>query len=136
MRSTRMLAPALVLLAAVACSSISTTKSKPAPAPSPAPAPAQKQGKSTAATLSIPPGHLPPPGQCRVWMPGEPPGHQAKARSCANIERSAPAGSWIVYRPTEDKKVVHVKVVDQRRPGIVVHVRIYDVASGSLIREG
>ena len=135
MRSTRVLAPALVLLAAVACSSVSTTtKSKPAPAP--APAPAQKQGKSTAATLGIPPGHLPPPGQCRVWMPGEPPGHQAKARSCANIERSAPAGSWIVYRPTEDKKVVHVKVVDQTRPGIVVHVRIYDVASGSLIREG
>jgi len=69
-------------------------------------------------------------------MPGEPPGHQEKARSCANIERSAPAGSWIVYRPTEDKKVVHVKVVDQTRPGIVVHVRVYDVASGSLIREG
>ena len=135
MGSTRMLAPALVLLAAVACSSVSTTtKSKPAPAP--APAPAQKQGKSTAATLGIPPGHLPPPGQCRVWMPGEPPGHQAKARSCANIERSAPAGSWIVYRPTEDKKVVHVKVVDQSRPGVVVHVRIYDLASGSLIREG
>ena len=134
MRSTRVLAPALLLLAGMACSSISTTKSKPAPAP--APAPAQKQGKSTAATLGIPPGHLPPPGQCRVWMPGEPPGHQAKARSCANIERSAPAGSWIVYRPTEDKKVVHVKVVDQTRPGIVVHVRIYDVASGSLIREG
>jgi hypothetical protein len=135
MRPTRALAPALVLLAAMACSSISTTtKSKPAPAP--APAPAQKQGKSTAATLGIPPGHLPPPGQCRVWMPGEPPGHQAKARSCANIERSAPAGSWIVYRPTEDKKVVHVKVVDQSRPGVVVHVRIYDLASGSLIREG
>ena len=92
MRSTRVLAPALVLLAAMACSSISTTtKSKPAPAP--APAPAQKQGKSTAATLGIPPGHLPPPGQCRVWMPGTPPGHQAKARSCANIERSAPAGA-------------------------------------------
>ncbi|HSE68005.1 MAG TPA: hypothetical protein VLB12_13545, partial [Gemmatimonadales bacterium] len=126
MRSARMLAPALVLLAALACSSVTTTKSKPTPAPAPAPA-AQKQGKSTAATLGIPPGHLPPPGQCRVWMPGEPPGHQAKARSCSNIERSAPAGSWIVYRPTEDKKVVHVKVVDQRRPGIVVHVRVYDV---------
>jgi len=137
MGSTRMLAPAVVLLAAMACSSVSTTtKSKPAPAPAPASAHAQKQGKSTAATLGIPPGHLPPPGQCRVWMPGEPPGHQAKARSCANIERSAPAGSWIVYRPTEDKKVVHVKVVDQTRPGIVVHVRVYDVASGSLIREG
>jgi hypothetical protein len=135
MGSARLLAPALVLLVAMACSSVTTTKSKPAPTPAPAPA-AQKQGKSTAAKLGIPPGHLPPPGQCKVWMPGEPPGHQAKARSCANIEKTAPAGSWIVYRPTEDKKVVHIKEVDQRRAGIVVHVRVYDVASGSFIREG
>ena len=133
MRSARMLAPALVLLAAMACSSATTTKSQPAPAP--APAPAKNQGKSSASKLGIPPGHLPPPGQCRVWMPGEPPGHQAKARSCANIEASAPAGSRIIYRPTEDKKVVHVKVIDQSRPGIVVRVRVYDVASGSFIRE-
>jgi hypothetical protein len=70
-----------------------------------------------------------------VWIPGEPPGQQAKPRSCSNIESSAPAGSRIIYRPTEDKKVVHVKVVDQYRPGIVVRLRVYDVASGSLIRE-
>ena len=148
MRSTRMLAPALVLLAAMACSSATTTKSQPAPAP----APAKNQGKSSASKLGIPPGHLPPPGQCRVWIPGEPPGHQAKARSCANIEASEaqfgegayphrvlmaefPAGSRIIYRPTDDKKVVHVKVIDQTRPGIVVRVRVYDVASGSFIRE-
>ena len=136
MRSARIFAPALALLVATACSSISSSKpTQPAPAAKQSKS-TPKQGKSTAATLGIPPGHLPPPGQCRVWMPGEPPGHQAKARSCANIERSAPAGSWIVYRPTEDKKVVHVRVVDQSRPGVVVHLRVYDVASGSLIREG
>lgn len=70
-----------------------------------------------------------------MWIPGDPPGHQAKPRSCSNIESSAPAGSRIIYRPIEDKKVVHVKVVDQYRPGIVVAVRVYDVASGSLLRE-
>ena len=153
MRSARMLGPVLVLLAAVACSSVTNSSSKPKPAPAPAPAStAQKPGKgndkpgkgndkkeekkSTAANLGIPPGHLPPPGQCKVWMPGEPPGHQAKARSCANIEKSAPAGSWIVYRPTDDKKVVHVREVDQKKPGIVIHIRVYDVASGTFIREG
>ena len=145
MRSARMLGPVLGLLAAVACSSISTSSSKPKPAPAPAPAATaqkpgkgngQKEGKSTAANLGIPPGHLPPPGQCKVWMPGQPPGHQAKARSCANIEKSAPAGSWIVYRPTDDKKVVHVREVDQKKPGIVIHIRVYDVASGTFIREG
>ena len=107
---------------------------KPA-AVAPAAAPAKHQVKSSASKLGIPPGHLPPPGQCRVWIPGDPPGHQAKPRSCSNIESSAPAGSRIIYRPIEDKKVVHVKVVDQYRPGIVVAVRVYDVASGSLLRE-
>jgi hypothetical protein len=123
MRSARILAPALAVLAATACSSV--TSMQPAhPAP------------STAATLGIPPGHLPPPGLCRVWLPGTPPGHQPRARSCVNIEHSAPAGSWIVYRPTEDRKVVQVRVVDERRPGVVVHLRVYDAERGTLIREG
>src|SRR2546425_3891701 len=41
-------------------------------------------GPSTAATLGVPPGHLPKPGQCRIWIPGVPPGHQPrpKSRSC------------------------------------------------------
>jgi hypothetical protein len=127
-----MFGPIVAVLAATACSSISTTSTTQ----SSQPAPAVRRGPSTAATLGIPPGHLPPPGQCRVWLPGEPPGHQPKARSCAHIERTAPAGSWIVYRPTEDRKVVHVRVVDERRPGVVVHLRVYDVQRGTLIREG
>jgi hypothetical protein len=95
-----------------------------------------RRGPSTAATLGIPPGHLPPPGQCRVWLPGEPPGHQPRPRNCARIERTAPAGSWIVYRPNDDKKVVHVRVIDERRPGVIVRLRVYDMRRGTLIREG
>jgi hypothetical protein len=95
-----------------------------------------RKGPGTAATLGIPPGHLPAIGQCRVWVPGKPPGHQARARSCDGIERTAPAGSWIVYRPSRDKKVVHVRVVDERRPGVVIHLRVYDAQRGTLIREG
>jgi hypothetical protein len=30
----------------------------------------------------IPPGHLPPPGECRVWLPGRPPGHQPPPGRC------------------------------------------------------
>src|SRR6266508_1401696 len=129
MRSARNIAPALALLAATACSSFSSAHPSQ-------PAPAMRRGPSTAATLGIPPGHLPPPGQCRIWVPGEPPGHQPRARSCAGIERAAPAGSWIVYRPSEDRKVVHVRVIDERRPGVVVHLRVYDAQRGTLIREG
>jgi hypothetical protein len=69
-------------------------------------------------------------------VPGTPPGHQAKARSCAGIERTAPAGSWIVERPGRDKKVVHVRVVDERRPGVVVRMQVYQIRDGKLQRQG
>lgn len=128
MRSATVLGASLAVVAATACSSLQS-------APPQQPAPATRRGPSTAATLGIPPGHLPPPGQCRVWLPGEPPGHQPRPRSCARIEATAPAGSWIVYRPSQDKKEVHVRVVDERRPGVVVHLRVYDVRRGTLIRE-
>lgn len=90
----------------------------------------------SARTLGVPPGHLPPAGRCRIWLPGEPPGHQAPARSCNGVERDAPKGSWILYRPAEDRKVVHVRVIDERRPGVVVQLRVYDARKGTLVRGG
>jgi len=92
---------------------------------------------STAATLGIPPGHLPDAGECRVWIPGTPPGHQPKPKSrpCPGIATVAPAGSWIVYRPGDDRKVVHVREVDSRRPGVVVRIRVFDIATSRLLRE-
>ena len=66
-------------------------------------------------------------------MPGTPPGRQAHATTCAGIERRAPAGSWILYRPADDKRVVHVRVVDGRRPGVIVRNRVYDAQRGTLL---
>ena len=129
MRSARIPSIALAVLTAAACSSYTSARREE-------PVPAMRRGPSTAAALGIPPGQLPPPGLCRVWLPGEPPGHQPRPRSCARIERIAPAGSWIVYRPDEDRSVVHVRVVDARRPGVVVRLRVYDIRRGTLIREG
>ncbi len=129
MRSAMVVRAAFAIFAAAACRPISS-------APPAQPEPAPRRSPSTAATLGIPPGHLPSPGMCRVWVPGTPPGHQAKARGCSNIERTAPAGSWIVERPGRDKKVVHVRVVDERRPGVVVRMRVYQIRDGKLVREG
>ena len=130
MRLATIAAATLAFVAAAAC--------KPVPASEPAPDPRPSHGRSpsTAATLGIPPGHLPPPGMCRVWLPGEPPGHQPKSRSCSNIERTAPAGSYIVERPGKEKKIVHVRVVDERRPGVVVRMRVYEIRDGKLVRQG
>jgi hypothetical protein len=129
MRSAVILSATIAVLAATACNSLHLAQqSQPAPAP--------QRGPSSAATLAIPPGHLPPPGLCRVWLPGEPPGHQPPARACASIEVVAPAGSWIVYRPPKHKREVYVRLVDQRRAGMVVGFRVYDIQHGTLIREG
>ena len=128
MRSATQTAVLMAILGAAACRPVST-----ASAPQPEPA---RRAPSTASSLGIPPGHLPAPGMCRVWIPGTPPGHQAKPRSCSNIERTAPAGSWIVERPGRDKKVVHVRVVDERRPGVVVRMRVYQLHDGKLVRKG
>jgi len=98
---------------------------------------AETVGASTAAALGVPPGHLPKPGECRVWIPGVPPGRQPrpKSRDCAGIEAVAPPGSWILYRPTADRRLVHVREVNRARVGVVVRVRVFEVESGRFVRE-
>jgi hypothetical protein len=91
-------------------------------------------GPSTAVTLGIPPGHLPPPGQCRIWVPGRPPGQQRKAGPCSALEREVPPGAWLVYRPDRDRRHVRVTVYDDKSPKVVV-VRIFEAESGKLVRE-
>lgn len=50
----------------------------------------------------IPRGHLPPPGECRVWLPEEPAGHQPPPGSCTELAREVPLGGWLIYRATSD----------------------------------
>ena len=117
---------ALVVAAALAgCAPVATVQN-PRPRPSPS---------ASVHVLGIPPGRLPPPGRCRVWVPGLPPGRQERARSCRGIVATAPAGSWILYRPSRDRSVVRVHVVHSVRPGIVVTIRFFDPANGVFLRE-
>lgn len=44
----------------------------------------------------IPPGHYPPPGQCRIWRPGVPPGQQEPPGDCDDLERRVPANAALV----------------------------------------
>jgi hypothetical protein len=105
-----------------------------APGRTPGPAPRANPSASVH-VLGIPPGQLPRAGRCRVWVPGMPPGRQERARSCRGIMETAPAGSWVLYRPSRDRAVIHVHVVDNVRTGVVVVVRFFDVANGVFIRE-
>ena len=45
---------------------------------------------------SIPPGHLPPPGECRIWFPGRPAGHQPPPGSCRELRFQVPPGAFLV----------------------------------------
>lgn len=52
-------------------------------------APLAAQGRGRNGTRGIPPGQLPPPGQCRVWYEGRPPGQQPRPQNCNDAERIA-----------------------------------------------
>ncbi|HEX5386568.1 MAG TPA: hypothetical protein VFW66_07725 [Gemmatimonadales bacterium] len=123
----RRLAAAALLAGLAGCSHGYASARRPAPEPD--------RGRTYAASLGVPPGQLPPPGMCRVWVPGRPPGHQPRPRDCAGIDETAPAGSWVLLRPSQNRRIVKVRMVDERRAGIVVRVRIFDVASGGFLRE-
>src|SRR6266699_3943535 len=107
------------LLVSGACSRTSRTIILDTPPSTEVRGPEVNRGPSTAATLGAPPGHQPKP----------------KSRPCPGIATVAPAGSWIIYRPTDDKNVVHIREVDSRRPGTVIRIRIFDIETSRLLRE-
>ncbi len=50
----------------------------------------------TGPAFHIPPGHYPPPGQCRVWVPGVPPGQQSPPGACATLRLRVPAHAYLI----------------------------------------
>lgn len=84
--------------------------------------------------LHIPPGHYPPPGQCRIWHPGRPPGHQPPPTSCERARAQVPRGAWVIRHPADDPDHVHVTVYDDRRPGSILVVGQFKIADGIFVR--
>ena len=94
-----------------------------------------KENKGRPAYLGIPPGHLPPPGQCRVWFPGRPPGRQPRSGNCIDVERYIRPGAWLVRRSLNDPKHIKVMVYSHERPLSVLVVRYYLAESGKFAYE-
>jgi hypothetical protein len=47
--------------------------------------------------VRIPPGHMPPPGSCRIWFPDRPPGQQPPPGRCEALRHQVPPGAYLVY---------------------------------------
>jgi len=54
------------------------------------------QGRDRAADR-VPAGHMPPPGMCRVWIDGVPPGQQPAPTDCASAVRNRPANGRVIF---------------------------------------
>ena len=53
----------------------------------------------------IPPGHLPAPGECRVWKDGVPPGRQSRPTDCATARSEARLnGGQVIYGSDRDRR--------------------------------
>jgi hypothetical protein len=46
--------------------------------------------------VEIPQGHLPPPGECRIWFLERPAGHQPPPERCEHLRGSVPPGAVLV----------------------------------------
>jgi hypothetical protein len=93
--------------------------------------------------LDIPPGHYPPPGECRVWFPGRPPGQQPPPARCDALD--VPPGAWVFRHPAvdaerrgrgrgSDRDHVLVDVYDDQRRGHVVVTGEFEIVSGVFVR--
>src|SRR5688500_8672610 len=57
-----------------------------------APMGAQQLGPS-----KVPEGHKPPPGMCRIWIDGVPPGRQSAPTDCATAVRNRPSNGRVIW---------------------------------------
>jgi hypothetical protein len=83
--------------------------------------------------LRIAPAQLPAAGACRLWFPGKPVREQPPTGACAQVEPIAPPESWVLYRPRTDTRLIHVRIVDPERAGVIAKVRVYDAERGTYL---
>ena len=73
-------------------------------------------------SLGIPKGHLPPPGECKIWIPGREAGQQGPPQSCTSALRNAPLGAWVI---THEGSRYRVNIFNRERRSVVDEVRYY-----------
>lgn len=46
--------------------------------------------------VAIPAGHMPPPGECRIWFPDLPAGQQPPPGDCRDLRYRVPPGAILI----------------------------------------
>jgi hypothetical protein len=85
------------------------------------------------AELGIPRGHVPPPGRCRIWLPGVPAGRQGHVASCHRLEWRVPPGGWLLNRL--DRYLVELWIYDDHRPR-VREILTFELRGGYAYEDG
>jgi len=52
-------------------------------------------GKGNSA-VTVPPGHMPPPGKCRIWYKNRKAGNQPAPGNCKKLKNKVPAGAVLI----------------------------------------
>lgn len=83
-------------LAACTVSPRPVVVSTPPPVVQTTPPPVVMGAPASPTTVEVPVGHFPPPGQCRIWVPGVAPGQQELPGSCADLQNRVPPGAILL----------------------------------------
>ena len=86
----------------------------------------EAQGRGRNKAFRIPPGHMPPPGECRVWYPGVPPGHQPPSVACRALRGRHFPGAVIVRTPARQRYVRDFDGFDRVERFFRVDARYHD----------
>ncbi len=124
MRSTLALASMLVLALATGCARDPVLVSTPGPRGDVV----LDDERGPRKLGRIPPGHYPPPGQCRVWFPGRPPGQQPPPRRCRELRGRVPRGAFVLYNGNAWDTTYDWHHYENRRPGSVPRIILELVA--------
>lgn len=81
-----------------------------------------RDGRPHGRALRVPPGHYPPPGQCRIWYSGRPPGHQPPPGRCDSLVGRVPRGAFLLYNDQAWDTEYDWRREESRRPGSVPDV--------------
>ena len=83
--------------------------------------------------LPIPLGHLPPPGECRIWYINRPAGQQPPPVQCNSVGAAIPRNTWLIERRADDPGLVYLYVYDEVDRDLLLEIQVFDAMTGAFV---